>query len=131
MALQLSRRHNVYRTVSWNLRPYHIWDTPVSLLGSLFLLLEHGALKQSILSVIKVSVRSRETPNAALQRLAHATYQRSPLTASPLQALVRRRAYTASDKYSYRYRPTISYLARWPDRRSRVPQSDFARLRAM
>src|SRR5512132_3749031 len=32
----------------------------------------------------------KEAYNATLERLAHATYQRGPLMASPLQALVRR-----------------------------------------
>src|SRR5258705_13039434 len=34
----------------------------------------------------------KKPPNVALQRRAHATYQRSPLPASPLQALVGRSA---------------------------------------
>jgi hypothetical protein len=40
--------------------------------------------------MIKIADIDGIAPNVALQRLAHATLQRSPLTASPLQALVRR-----------------------------------------
>ncbi|SRR6266540_471416 len=60
------------------------------------------------------SQRRKKMPNAdALQQLAHATHQRSPLMASPLQALVRRGVNSIVSSNFYQMLIRIIHVKSW------------------